>query len=286
MTLSEKDNRQLRILQELSTKDLVSGSELRSLLGVSLRTIYRDIEELVANGILIEGTTGIDGGYRLRPEASVSATNSPSADDLFSLSRQASLQSRSGKASPLGLTDAFLFCDLNSYLGPGVLPDHVDTIRFASREGLAVELKLLNETGFVFCPFGIVLRFNDCFVVGSDISNEVTAFPISCLEGVSITKLSFPKPRDFDLRRVWAPSLIDIRFRHRIVLRIGREFDAYARSLHWDLTLKEDCLECEFTAFVSERFAWWIISQGADWKVMEPACLASMVQRQLGMAGD
>ncbi|MBW8309602.1 MAG: HTH domain-containing protein [Candidatus Paracaedibacteraceae bacterium] len=43
----------------------IKGSELASHLGVSLRTLYRDIRTLQGQGVPLEGEAGI--GYILRP---------------------------------------------------------------------------------------------------------------------------------------------------------------------------------------------------------------------------
>ena len=62
----EKELRQFEILRALSESDSVSGQIMSQKFGVSLRTIYRDVEDLLSNGVTIEGSKGIDGGYRWR----------------------------------------------------------------------------------------------------------------------------------------------------------------------------------------------------------------------------
>lgn len=61
-----KAGRLLRLLQTLNRyRYPVIGKELADELGVSLRTLYRDIAALTAQGARIEGSPGV--GYRLRP---------------------------------------------------------------------------------------------------------------------------------------------------------------------------------------------------------------------------
>ncbi|MFF4603648.1 helix-turn-helix transcriptional regulator [Streptomyces sp. NPDC001339] len=57
--------RMLRLLSLLQTRRTWSGAELADRLGVTLRTIRRDIDRLRELGYPVEGTTGQAGGYRL-----------------------------------------------------------------------------------------------------------------------------------------------------------------------------------------------------------------------------
>lgn len=61
-----RSERLLALLQLLrGHRYAITGSELASQLGISLRTLYRDIATLQAQGAHIEGEAGI--GYVLRP---------------------------------------------------------------------------------------------------------------------------------------------------------------------------------------------------------------------------
>lgn len=57
--------RALGILLALSGAKVVPASELARRFEVSLRTIYRDVDRLLALGVPVEGTRGAEGGYRL-----------------------------------------------------------------------------------------------------------------------------------------------------------------------------------------------------------------------------
>ncbi|MFE0381232.1 helix-turn-helix transcriptional regulator [Streptomyces inhibens] len=57
--------RMLRLLSLLQRRRTWTGDELAERLGVTLRTIRRDIDRLRALGYPVEGTTGQAGGYRL-----------------------------------------------------------------------------------------------------------------------------------------------------------------------------------------------------------------------------
>ncbi len=57
--------RVLAILLLLTRRRLFPASELAARFGVSVRTIYRDIDRLIALGIPVEATRGAEGGFRL-----------------------------------------------------------------------------------------------------------------------------------------------------------------------------------------------------------------------------
>ncbi|AJC58482.1 transcriptional regulator [Streptomyces sp. 769] len=63
--------RMLRLLSLLQMRRTWTGDELAERLGVTLRTIRRDIDRLRTLGYPIEGTTGTAGGYRLTSGASL-----------------------------------------------------------------------------------------------------------------------------------------------------------------------------------------------------------------------
>ncbi|RRN80504.1 MULTISPECIES: helix-turn-helix transcriptional regulator [Pseudoxanthomonas] len=64
--MTQRATRLLRMLEELrQRRGAVRGAQLAECLGVSLRTVYRDIEALRSQGAQIDGDAGV--GYRLRP---------------------------------------------------------------------------------------------------------------------------------------------------------------------------------------------------------------------------
>ena len=62
-------DRLFQIIQLLKNRRLTTASLLAEVLEVSTRTIYRDIQDLIANGIPVEGEAGV--GYLLRHEVDV-----------------------------------------------------------------------------------------------------------------------------------------------------------------------------------------------------------------------
>ena len=62
-------DRLFQIIQLLKNRRLTTASLLAEVLEVSTRTIYRDIQDLIVNGIPVEGEAGV--GYLLRREVDV-----------------------------------------------------------------------------------------------------------------------------------------------------------------------------------------------------------------------
>ena len=58
-------DRLFRIVQHLRGRRLTTAAFLAGRLGVSLRTVYRDVRDLSLSGVPVEGEAGV--GYRLRP---------------------------------------------------------------------------------------------------------------------------------------------------------------------------------------------------------------------------
>ena len=62
-------DRLFQIIQLLKTRRLTTAHLLAEVLEVSTRTIYRDIQDLITNGIPVEGEAGV--GYLLRHDVDV-----------------------------------------------------------------------------------------------------------------------------------------------------------------------------------------------------------------------
>jgi predicted DNA-binding transcriptional regulator YafY len=58
-------DRLFRIVQHLRGRRLTTAADLAGRLGVSLRTVYRDVRDLSLSGVPVEGEAGV--GYRLKP---------------------------------------------------------------------------------------------------------------------------------------------------------------------------------------------------------------------------
>jgi predicted DNA-binding transcriptional regulator YafY len=71
VAVADTGNRTLRLLSLMQSRRHWAGSELARRLGVSVRTLRRDVERLRDLGYPVEAQPGVDGGYRLAPGASL-----------------------------------------------------------------------------------------------------------------------------------------------------------------------------------------------------------------------
>src|SRR4051794_41784641 len=69
--MADTGNRTLRLLSLMQGRRQWAGGELAGRLGVSLRTLRRDVERLRELGYPVEARPGVDGGYRLAAGASL-----------------------------------------------------------------------------------------------------------------------------------------------------------------------------------------------------------------------
>jgi predicted DNA-binding transcriptional regulator YafY len=69
--MADTGNRTLRLLSLMQSRRNWAGADLARRLGVSVRTLRRDVERLRELGYPVEAQPGIDGGYRLAPGASL-----------------------------------------------------------------------------------------------------------------------------------------------------------------------------------------------------------------------
>jgi predicted DNA-binding transcriptional regulator YafY len=69
--MADTGNRTLRLLSLMQSRRHWAGSDLARRLGVSVRTLRRDVERLRDLGYPVEAHPGVEGGYRLAPGASL-----------------------------------------------------------------------------------------------------------------------------------------------------------------------------------------------------------------------
>src|SRR3954453_7272890 len=69
--MAATSSRTLRLLSMLQSRRHWAGSELAGRLGVSVRTLRRDVDRLRELGYPVEAQRGVDGGYQLAPGAAL-----------------------------------------------------------------------------------------------------------------------------------------------------------------------------------------------------------------------
>ena len=69
--MAATSSRTLRLLSLLQARRHWAGSDLAGRLGVSVRTLRRDVDRLRELGYPVEAQRGVDGGYALAPGAAL-----------------------------------------------------------------------------------------------------------------------------------------------------------------------------------------------------------------------
>jgi predicted DNA-binding transcriptional regulator YafY len=222
-------SRLLSILMVLQTRGRVTAEALAAEFEVSVRTIYRDIEELSAADVPVYADRGPNGGFQLLDGYRTKLTGlSPAeAETLF-------LAGLPGPAAELGLADVLTAAQLKL---TAALPERVQATanRVAARFHLdpvgwfrsADEARLLpaiakavwNETcldvrykkrgaGSVvrkLQPLGLVLKAGIWYLVARA-GDQQRTYRVSNFLEMSVGDERFERPKDFDLVRFWTMS--------------------------------------------------------------------------------
>lgn len=208
----------------LESRGRMTAAQLADELGVSRRTIMRDIEALGMAGVPIYSTRGRDGGFHIW-EGFRSQLRGITAEEAAALSLLGSEE----LAAQLGLRDAVtrVRLKIEQALTPELANEmmtinqrfHHDSapwrgqppssaiafFEIAVRRRRVVRTSTRDETDVELRPLGIVLKAGEWFLV-ADAGDGRRAFPMEELHGYATTGARFPYPEDFDLRQWWARS--------------------------------------------------------------------------------
>ena len=222
-------SRLLSILMVLQTRGRVTAETLAAEFEVSVRTIYRDIEELSAADVPVYADRGPNGGFQLLDGYRTKLTGlSPAeAETLF-------LAGLPGQAAELGLAELLTAAQLKL---TAALPEraratanrvaarfHLDPVgwfRSAEEARLlpAIAKAVWNETclevryirrgaGSVMRklqPLGLVLKAGIWYLV-AQVRDQQRTYRVSNILEMTVTDECFERPKDFDLVRFWTMS--------------------------------------------------------------------------------
>jgi predicted DNA-binding transcriptional regulator YafY len=219
-------SRLLSILMLLQTRGRMTAEALAEEFEVSIRTIYRDIDQLSAAEVPVYADRGPNGGFELLDGYRTKLTGlSPSeAATLF-------LAGLPGPAAELGLADILTTAQLKL---TAALPEgaratakrvsarfHLDPVGWFRSGGDAhflptladavwnetcVNIRYKRYTGIVSRkaqPLGLVLKGGVWYIVAL-VSGEPRTYRVSNVIEVSETEEKFERPKDFDLVRFWS----------------------------------------------------------------------------------
>ena len=241
--------RHIGIVHLLRSRQWVSSVSLANRFGVSQRTIYRDIEELIAAGIPIEAVAGREGGYRLNSDNPVDPLILD-ADDALRLYvlglidtadehsvGDAELLQAGGVSTyardMLRKLSQRIYFDTRDWYWKDEGSGHIPTVRYALLTSTAIEITIRTKHSadmntLVVKPYGLVWKGGEWWLVAAPLRGDAQRYRLNHIDRIVRTDLTFTHPEEkFDLREWWTKALEDYgRGPNRVTMRVfpsGRE---------------------------------------------------------------
>jgi len=296
-----RSSRQFAIVHLLRARGWVSSASLAERFGVSQRTIYRDIENLVSHGVLVEATTGRNGGFRLARENPAESLTVDSQDALqlyvLSLIRQEAGEigesentaiSAHARRVVLTLSQRIYF-DTTEWYWRDDGSGHLSALRSALLTTTAVEMSLREKRGapnrtVIAKPYGLVWKGGDWWLVAARPNAIIERFKLNNMDRVTKTDLRFQYPDDFDLAQWWTQALEDYgRGQTKVVLLV--EPDSREEMLRLNLKPDSEVRDGEdgtlYITLYVDRWRWLIpllATFGSHVRALEPPELVAAIK--------
>jgi predicted DNA-binding transcriptional regulator YafY len=244
--------RLVSLLLLLQTRGQQTATELGALLEVSVRTVHRDVEALVAAGVPIEAVRGPAGGYRLAGgyRTRLTGLTAEEAQALFAAGMPgpaaelglggelaaarlkvlaalpAELQERAAHAQRL------FHLDTRGWFRAGDRVPHLPTLASAAWGGHRVRLRYREGTKVVrrtVDPLGLVLKGGAWYLVARR-SVGMRVYRISRVASARALDAGFERPPGFELDRFWddwTRAFEQTRPRVEVTVRVSEEVRRY-----------------------------------------------------------
>jgi len=224
-------SRLLSIMMLLQTRGRMSADALAEELEVSVRTIYRDIDQLSAAGVPVYADVGRNGGFALLDGWRTRLTGlTPSeAQAMF-------LAGLPGPARELGLGDNMQQAELKllaalppdwqaeakrmssrfhldpgGWFQPGYIHQHLKAVADAVWSETRLSIRYESWTRVSdreIDPLGLVLKGGIWYVVAQTEPGKIRTFRLSGIIAMLVLDQHFQRPRDFDLSAYWAETVV------------------------------------------------------------------------------
>ncbi|HEX6705726.1 MAG TPA: YafY family protein [Albitalea sp.] len=300
-------SRQLSILMLLQSHGRMSAQALADKLETSVRTVYRDVDELSAAGVPIWADRGRHGGFQLQPgwRTRVDGLTAPEARAMF-------LGGLPGPAAQLGLGEAMASAQLKLlaalpegwrddarrvsarfhldpidwYRGPAAA-DHLPGIAQAvwNERRIAIRYESWKDVvERVLEPLGLVLKAGVWYVAARS-GKEPRTYRLSNILDLKETGEGFERPQDFDLATYWQASTKRFEselYRAHALLRVSARGWKQLRALSAAVADALDAAdspagsgwrEVRIPIESVEHAAGQLLRLGAEVQVLEPAPL-------------
>ncbi|HVX43875.1 MAG TPA: WYL domain-containing protein [Mycobacteriales bacterium] len=221
-------DRLLQLLLLLQTYERATAGELATRLGVSTRTVQRDLETLSLAGVPIYPVRGHGGGWSLLPGYRTSLTGMTPAEAItvfigstahvladlgFDLARdRAQTKLLAALPTPVRHDAEFarqrVFIDHPGWRAESVeSPQWLDACRQAVWEQKQITIRYGGRDGTtVLEPLGLVVKGRAWYVVGRRSDREMRTYRIARIDDVEVSEQEFERPPDFDLQAYWAEA--------------------------------------------------------------------------------
>ena len=224
-------SRLLSIMMLLQTRGRMSADALAEELEVSVRTIYRDIDQLSAAGVPVYADVGRNGGFALLDGWRTRLTGlTPSeAQAMF-------LAGLPGPARELGLGENIQQAELKllaalppdwqaeakrmssrfhldpgGWFQPGYFHQHLKAVADAVWSETRLSIRYESWTRVSdreIDPLGLVLKGGIWYVVAQTEPGKIRTFRLSGIIAMLVLDQHFQRPRDFDLSAYWAETVV------------------------------------------------------------------------------
>lgn len=296
----------------LRSREWVSATSLAERFQVAARTIYRDIEELIAAGVPIESVSGPEGGYRLASDQPLAPLTLDSDDALklyvVSLLDRRQAGEPNGEVPEVGSAysreaikrlSQRIYFDTADWYWKDEGSGHLPAVRYALLTGTALKLTSrvkgrAESVATIVKPYGVVWKAGEWHLVAAPIDEPPARYRLNLVDHLALTDLRFAYPEDgeFHLQGWWTAEMEAYgKGETHVVLHV----QPAARDELLRLTLKSNS-EVERTTdgglvirLYVDRWEWLVplvTSYGADVLVAEPTELREAILAHLRGALD
>ncbi|GIO38717.1 transcriptional regulator [Paenibacillus antibioticophila] len=306
-----KTERLLAIVMELQRSKLLTADELAETLGVSARTIYRDMQALSEAGVPVIGETG--SGYSLM-EGYFLPPISFSVEEAVSLLLGAEFiekrfdpafrhSARSSRRKIEAILSGPIRQETNRIQGSIRLLQKDETVTMTEKVNLGIIREAMLEskkirftyhkrvaesdgnrvTARTVSPFGLAHDEQNGWLLLAfcDLREDIRHFRVSRISDLTVTQDTFQAPDNFNLqsyrpkdtRSIWVRAI----FNPEITDKVEEANHYYMEAAE----SKEDGYHVAFRVRQPEELLSWILGWGADVVVTEPESFKNRVREEI-----
>ena len=310
-------SRQWRILRQIETRRRgLTAAEIAKENQVSLRTAYRDLDDLQQAGFPLYTETGPKGrqwkfveSYRFGVPEPFTFTELMSlhmSRDLFKVFKGTvffnSLTSAFQKVQVTLPQSALAYLDrIESTFQMGVRPykdyhrfrDIISKVNQAAVECRRIEilylpLKRKIETHRKIDPYGVRFFEGTLYIIGfCHLRKKMRTFVVDRIKLLQLTDETFPRPADFDLEKYTRHSFkVSSGPLQTVIIRISPSWARYVGEKIWHESqsirkMADKSLEMTFQVAGLDEIKQWILSLGAEATVIEPPDLKVLIKQDI-----